>query len=64
MNCRAHRPTGSRPVESRCYFVANKASKHTENEQRRDILDRVSHLAAAIFWVVRLVLLLWDRFAR
>ena len=40
-----------------------KRKKVANKKQRRDYLPLISHLAAALYWVLRLVLLLWDRFA-
>lgn len=41
-----------------------KRRKFTNKKQWRDYLSGISHLDAAAYWVIRLVLLLWDRFAR
>ena len=38
--------------------------KHPGKKQRQDDLAKISHLAAALYWLARLALLLWDRFAR
>ena len=41
-----------------------KKRKNTNKKQWRDYLPVISHTAAALYWVIRLVLLLWDEFAR
>ncbi|MBQ7215988.1 MAG: hypothetical protein IJS39_08375 [Synergistaceae bacterium] len=41
-----------------------KRKKIANKKQRRDYLPVIRHLAAALYWVLRLALLLWDRFAR
>ena len=33
-------------------------------KQRRDDLSRIRNLAVALYWLARLILMLWDRFAR
>ena len=37
--------------------------KKPGKRQRRDNLPKIGHLAAALYWFLRLVLMLWDRFA-
>ena len=36
--------------------------KNPGKTQRRIDLAKISHFAAALYWLVRLVLMLWDRF--
>ncbi|MDY6400237.1 MAG: hypothetical protein SPL10_06555 [Synergistales bacterium] len=38
-------------------------SKKPKKKQRRIPWQKVYHIAAALYWFVRLFLLLWDRFA-
>jgi hypothetical protein len=37
------------------------ATQRTRKKPRRDFLARMYHLAAALYWAVRLILMLWDR---
>ena len=38
--------------------------KHPGKKQRRDDLAKIRNLAVALYWTVRLILMLWDRFTR
>ncbi|MBR6901519.1 MAG: hypothetical protein IKN30_05610 [Synergistaceae bacterium] len=40
-----------------------KSQKRTSKKQRRDYLRGLSHLIAALYWLAKLLFLLWDRFA-
>ena len=40
-----------------------KKRKKASKKQWREYLPTIAHLAAALYWLVRLSLLLWDRFA-
>ncbi|MDY6399097.1 MAG: hypothetical protein SPK69_03950 [Synergistales bacterium] len=44
--------------------MADKAKRKAKNKQRRSLFDRINKIAAAIFWVVRTVLMLIDWFTR
>ncbi|MBQ7215989.1 MAG: hypothetical protein IJP54_02335 [Synergistaceae bacterium] len=43
---------------------STKRKNATNKKQRRDYLSGISHLAAALYWLVRLVLMLIDWFTR
>ena len=43
-------------------MARKKGRKHTSKKQRGDYLSGVHHVLAALYWFVRLVLLLWDKF--
>ena len=44
--------------------MAKKARSKAKRKQRRNLSDRIDIVAAAIFWIVRTVLLLIDWFTR
>ncbi len=44
--------------------MRTKRKKVAKKKQRRDYLPVISHLTAVLYLVIRLALLLWDRFAR
>ena len=57
-------PRGSRPADRQVNAMARKKGrKHTSKKQRRDYLSGVHHTIAALYWFVRLILLLWDKFS-
>ncbi len=64
----AHRSNGDPPCGREVISLRVKPNakkrKNTNKKQWRDYLPVISHTAAALYWVIRLVLLLWDRFAR
>ena len=64
MRSRAHRPTGSRPVDLRRSNMANLKGQKPKKKQRRSFLPRIDIIAAAAYWIVRLVLLLIDWFSK
>ena len=41
-----------------------KKRKKASKKQWRDYLPTINHIAAALYWVIRIALLLWDRFSR
>jgi len=41
-----------------------KGKRRTKKKQRRNLLDRVDKIAAALFWLVKTILLLIDWFSR
>ena len=43
---------------------AMQVQKRSKQKQRRDEPARVNLYAAALFWLVRLILMLWDRYTR
>ena len=55
---------GESPCGIEVNAMAHKSRKHAKKKQRLDVLSWVTRLAAATFWVLRLVFLLWDRFSR
>lgn len=42
----------------------SKKRKKASKKQWREYLPVIAHSAAALYWVIRIVLLLWDWFAR
>ena len=54
---------GKPPCGIEVHTMPKKGRRKPQKKQRRDVLDRIAHLAAATYWVVRLILLVWERFA-
>ena len=55
----AHCKTGSPPLRKDGDIVRKR--KNPGKKQRRDNLTKIHLFAAALYWLVRLILMLWDR---
>ena len=57
--------TGIIPADWQVNAMAHKKGhKHTSNKkQRGDRLTGLTHKLAALYWLLRIVFLLWDRFS-
>ena len=68
MSIRGSSSNGEPLCEREVIALRNKAKKPkrriAQKKQRRDYLRRINHLAAATYWVIRIFLLLWDKFTR
>ena len=63
MRSRAHRPNGESPCRIEVKAMSHKRdSKRTEKKQRHSILPWIDKVVAALYWFVKLVLMLIDWF--
>ena len=65
MRNRAHRPNGEPPCRVEVNAMTVKRPRKTgRRKQRQSFLPWIDKIAAAIFWVVKTILLLVDWFTR
>ncbi len=64
MRYRAHRQNGEPPCGIEVNAMPEKVTRKARKKQRRSFLDRIDKIAAAVFWIVKTVLLLIDWFTR
>ena len=64
MKCRASSSEGKPPCGNEVNVMPKTGKRKANEKQRRDVLDRIAHLAAAAYWVLRIIFLLWDKFSQ
>ena len=64
MRYRAHRPNGELPCGIEVNAMPKKVTRKTNRKQRRNLSDRIDKIAAAIYWVVKTVLLIVEWLSR
>ena len=57
MRYRAHRPNGELPCRIEVNAMPKKVTRKTNRKQRRSLFYRIDIIAAAIYWVLRTILL-------
>ena len=55
---------GKPPCRIEVYTMPAKGKRKANKKQRRKSPARIDIFAAATFWVLRIIFLLWDRFSR
>lgn len=64
MRYRVHRPNGELPCGIEVNAMPKEVTRKAGKKQRRSFLPWIDKIAAAVFWIVKTVLLLIDWFAR
>ena len=64
MRYRVHRSNGEPPCRIEVKAMPMKAKRKANKKQRRSILPWIDKIAAALYWVVKTILLLIDWFTR